>query len=263
MKHKLATILTLALSLCTASAHEHITVGPGQGRIAYLDSTTTPSAEFNAKDGKARITLLDKDLKAIPLSEQILVITAGERGSAAKLAVTKEGNEFVAPLPKGEDYWCIFQLKEKPAAKSITFRVHYNATICAECKKPEWICLCGNKGSGKEVAVPADLKGLWAEINGHHGELTEALKERDFQAMDEVTDAFPLLLAALPGKSTEQSAAAKTLVESATQAVAAIRAAGAARTPEAAKANLAAVDKAVAEMKKLYPAEIANAKLKE
>ena len=78
----------------------------------------------------------------------------------------------MATLPAGKDYWCIFQLKENKGAKSITFRMRYNAEICEECKLAEWRCTCGNKGSGKDIAIfPADLKDLWAEINGHHGEL--------------------------------------------------------------------------------------------
>jgi hypothetical protein len=263
MKTTLTAILALVLSLGTLTAHERITVGPGDGRLAFLDSSSTPSAEFNVKDGKVHITLLDKDLKPIALTDQTLALTAGERTSAKKLAVTKEGNDFTATLPEGEDYWCIFQLKEKKNAKAITFRVHYRSAECAECKKPEWRCICGNKGSGKEVEVPADLKGLWAEINGHHGELKDALKGRDFAAIDEVTDAFPLLLAALPGKSDAKATAAKPLVDTTIKDLAAIHAAGAARTPDEAKANAAAVDKAVAELKKLYPADVANAKLEE
>ncbi|MFN0129967.1 MAG: hypothetical protein ACKV19_25160 [Verrucomicrobiales bacterium] len=264
MKRKLLiTLITLALGLLAAPAHERITVGPGDGRLAFLDSTATPSAEFNVKEGKIHITLLDKDLKPISLADQTVAITAGEKGKARKLVVSKEGNDFVAPLPEGEDYWCIFQLKEKKDAKAITFRVHYRSEVCAECQKAEWRCICGNKGSGKEVEIPADLKGLWAEINGHHGELKEALKGRDFAAIDEVTDAFPLLLAALPGKSGDKEAAAQPLAESAVKELAAIHAAGAARTPEAATASVGSVEKSVAALKKLFPADIANAKLTE
>jgi hypothetical protein len=262
MKTILASLLILAANLITASAHERMTVGPGDGRLAYLDSTTTPNAEFNVKDGKIHITLLDKDLKPIALADQILSITAGEKGAAKKLEVTQAGADFVAPLPDGADYWCIFQLKEKKDAKSITFRVHYLSEVCAECKKAEWRCDCGNKGSGKDVQIPADLKGLWAEINGHHGELEEALKGRDFAAIDEGVDALPLLVAALPGKSSEQAAAAKPLADAIVKDLQAIHDAGAARTLDTAKANAAAVAKSIADLKKLYPADVGNSKTK-
>jgi len=263
MKSNLIVLLTLALGLFTANAHERITVGPGGGRLAFLDSTTTPSAEFNVKDGKVHVTLLDKDLKPIALAGQTLAVTAGERGNAGKLKVTTDGNDFVAAMPEGDDYWCVFRLKESKSAKARTFRVHYQSAVCGDCKKAEWACTCGNKGSGKEVEIPGDLKGLWAEINGHHGELEEALEGRDFAAIDEVTDAFPLLLAALPGKSGGKASAAKPLVETAIENLAAIHAAGAARTPAEAKANASNVDAAVAGLKKLFPADVANAKLPE
>ncbi len=263
MRTHLIALFIAAATTLTAIAHERITVGPGDGRLAYLDSTATPSAEFNVKEGKAHITLLDKDLKPITLADQTLVITAGEKGAAKKLEVTKAGNDFVATLPAGKAYWCTIQLKEKKDAKALTFRVHYDAVECGECKKPEWRCTCGNKGSGKEVEIPADLKGLWAEINEHHGELKDAIEGRDFAVIDEVTNAFPLLLAALPGKSADKEADAKQLTDAAVKELAGIKAAGAARTPEAAKANAAAVAKAVADLKKLYPAATANAKLAE
>jgi hypothetical protein len=263
MKTKLTAPLMMAVSLLTATAHERITVGPGDGRLAYLDSTTTPNAEFNVKDGKVHITLLDKDLKPIALADQMLTLTAGERSKASKVEVTKAGTDFVATLPAGEKYWCIFQLKETKDAKALTFRIQYEAEVCGECKKPEWRCTCGNKGCGKEVEIPADLKGLWAEINAHHGELEEALKGRDFATIDEVTNAYPLLIAALPGKSGDKEAAAKPLADAITKDLAAIHTAGAARTPDTAKANAAAVTKALADLKKLYPADVANAKLAE
>jgi hypothetical protein len=261
MKSKLHTALALVLSLQAASAHERITVGPGDGRLAFLDSTATPNAEFNVRDGRVYITLLDKDLKPIALANQSLTLTAGQRGSAQKVEVTREGNDFVATLPKGEDHWCIFQLRQSKTGKPITFRVHYLSAVCADCKKPEWHCTCGNKGSGKQVEIPAGLKDLWAEINGHHRELNAALKGRDFAAIDEVTDAFPLLLAALPGKSGDKGSDAQPLVAAAVKDLAAIHAAGSARTPDTARANAAAVDKTVADLKKLFPADVANAKL--
>ncbi len=263
IKTKLIALITLALSLLSATAHERITVGPGDGRLAYLDSTTMPYAEFNVKDGKVHITLLDKDLKTINLTDQTLAITVRQNDSPIKLIVSKSGTEFIAPLPDGTDIWCIFQLKEKEETKAITFRIHYLSEVCAECKKPEWRCICGNKGSGKEVEIPADLKGLWAEINGHHGELVEALESRDFAAIHEVTDAYPLLIAALPGKSGDQQAAATPLVEAIMKNLAAIQTAGAARMPDAAATNAATVAQAVGDLKKLYPPDVANAKLAE
>ena len=127
---------------------------------------------------------------------------------------------------------------------------------------PEWRCTCGNKGSGKAVEIPTNLNGLWAEINGHHSELKEALENRDFAAIDEVTDALPLLLAALPGKSSDQTAEAKPLTDAAIKEIAAVKAAAATRTPDTAKSSALAIDKVMTDLKKLYPAATANAALK-
>ena len=146
----------------------------------------------------------------------------------------------------------------------LPFRLHFDTAACSECKQPEWLCDCGGKKSGKNIEVPAELAGLWAEINQHTDELYQGAADKAYEAMDEVTEAFPVLVSALAGKTNaaQQSEAAK-LVDELRTALSGVRDAFAARKPGEADSHLHAVSKTLAKLKALYPAEVANAKLKE
>lgn len=258
--------LTMLLALCgSLHAHGRFIFSPSDGRILAIDSVTTPNAEFNVSaDRRFEITFLDKDRKPIALGERKLVVTAGDRSAAKKLSVEAKGETLVTEIaPAGDDYYVIMQLREPGAAKSIPFRLHFNTAVCSECKKPEWQCDCGSQKSGKNVEVPADLAGLWAEINQHTEELHEGTARKAYEAIDEVTEAFPVLASAIPGKTDEaKQAEAGKLVDEVKTALNGVRDAFAARKPAEADPHLDAVAKTLTKLKALYPAEIASAKLK-
>jgi len=259
--------LAMLLALCgSVHAHGRFIFSPGGGRILAIDSVSTPNAEFKVSaDRRFEITFLDKDRKPIAIGERKLVVTAGDRSAAKKLSVEARGETLVTETaPAGEDYYVIMQLREHGAAKSIPFRLHFNTAVCSECKKPEWQCDCGSKKSGKNVEVPADLAGLWAEINQHTEELHEGTADKKYEAIDEVTEAFPVLASALPGKTdAAKQAEAGKLVDELKGALSGVRDAFAARKPAEADPHLDEMAKTLAKLKALYPAEIANAKLKE
>lgn len=258
-----AALLALPGSLL---AHGRFIIGPKGGRLLAIDSPTTPNAEFKVtSDRRFEITFLDKDRKPLPLGGRKLTVTAGERGSAQKLAVEAKGEALLTvPAPEGGDYWVIMQVREEGAAKSLPFRVHYHTVACADCGKQEWLCECGSKDSGKNIVVPDSLDGLWAEINQHTKELHEGTADKAYEAIDEVTEAFPVLAKALPGKTdaAKKDEAAK-LVETLLTALNGIRDTFAARKADDAKPHLASADEALTKLKALYPAKIANAQLKE
>jgi hypothetical protein len=241
MKRKLAPIFTaavIAMLVSASFAHERITIGPKGGRVIYVDSTTIPSVEFVVnKENKAEITLLDKERKPIAPNEQNVVITAGPRASAKKLNVEKQGESFVTTeqLPSGAPYAVIMQVKEKPGSKSMTLRVNYDPTP-AKSGKPNYIDDSVNEGSGPSIKVPDTIEGLWAEINQHHGELKDGFKKKTYEALDEVTQAFTVLLKGLPEKSGDKQAAVAPQVDALVKDLTAVAEANAARQlPNAAK----------------------------
>lgn len=262
-------VLSLAALLAFSSslhAHGRFIFGPNGGRLLAIDSPATPNAEVKVlADRRVEISFLDKDRKPIPLGERKVTITAGDRSAAKKLSAEAKGDTLVTePAPEGNDYYIIMQLKESAGAKSLPFRLHYNTVACSDCKAPEWLCDCGSKKSGKNVEVPADLAGVWAEINQHTEELHEGTTDKAYEAIDEVTEAFPVLASALPGKTDAAKQADVTkLVGELKTALNGIRDAFAARKPAEADPHLDTVSKTLTALKALYPGEIANAKLKE
>jgi hypothetical protein len=262
MKNKLVTLAAVAAFAASAFAHERITLGPKGGRVIFLDSTTIPNVEFVVnKDGRAEIALLDKDRKPIALAEQSVTVTGGPRASTTKLKVEKQGDIFVTdPVPAGAPYTVVMQIKEKPDAKALTARVNYNPTP-AKSGKPDYLDDSVNEGSGPSVKVPEKLDGHWAEINGHHGELKDNFKEKKYEALDEVTQAFTVLLKALPAKSGDKQAAVAAQVDALVKDVDAIAQANAARELSDAAKSLEAVNTGLAALKKNYPDKTANAKL--
>lgn len=259
------TILTSVAALALAAtgfAHERITLGPKGGRVIYLDSTVIPNVEFIVnKENRAEITLLDKTRKPIAPTEQNLVVTAGPRTSAKKLKVEKQGDGYISePVPEGAPYTVIIQIKEKPDAKSLTARVNYNPAP-AKSGKPGYLDDSVNDGSGPSIKPPEKLEGLFGEINQHHAELTDNFKEKKYEALDEVTQAFTVLLKALPAKSGDKAITVQPQVDTLVADLTAIAEANASRTLSAAAKNLETFNSNLTALKKNFPEKTANAKL--
>jgi hypothetical protein len=254
----------LAITTTAALAHEAVTIGPAGGRVIYVDSTTTPNVELlvNA-EGKAEISLLDKDRKPITLDQQTLSVTAGPRSGAKKLIAEKQGAKFVTDkVPDGAPYTIVMQLKESADAKPIVLRLNYDPEP-AESGKPAYLDDSPNLTSGDNIEVPATAAGIWAELNQHQQELIDGLAEKKYEALDEVTRAYPKLAKGLPAQTGDKKDAAQALVDTLVKHLADVRAASAARKLADAKAPAEGVATMLTELKKLYPADVANAKLAE
>jgi hypothetical protein len=139
MKTKLIVLITLISSL--AFGHEGVERGPNGGRILEFSENETMHGEILIKDGKFRIALLDKEMKAVAMGEQSLTAVTGDRASPVKLEVTKDAKGFTLSLVKAGE-WLILRYKDTPKAKAVTARLEYNTAICEECKAEEWLCKC-------------------------------------------------------------------------------------------------------------------------
>ena len=143
----LAAVLTLSLS--SAFGHSDNEIGPNGGRILDFSKNQSIHGEVTVKDGKFHVALLDKDLKPLPIKEQSLTVTGGDRQKPEKLAVEKKGDYFVVPTVK-EGQWAIFQFRETASAKPVTARLEYDTKPCPECKNPEWLCKCASAKDEKK-----------------------------------------------------------------------------------------------------------------
>ena len=158
-KHMKTSLLTLAAVLLLGTirtlGHGGVELGPNGGRILEFSKNETMHGEVTLTNGQFHVSILDKDMKSVSLGEQSLVVTGGDRAKPEKPKVKIQGGQFVFPALKGDDYLLVLQFREKPAAKTVTARLEFDATICSACKNPEWLCKCSSK---KEVKGDHDKK---------------------------------------------------------------------------------------------------------
>ena len=151
MKTTLLSLLGTAALALSALAHGDVELGPNGGRIVEFSKNETLQGEVTLVNGVFHVALFDKDMKPVELKEQSLVVTGGDRSNPEKPKVEKQGNHFVFPALKGNEYPLAFQFKESPSAKTVTARMTYDATTCSVCKKPEWVCGCAAEEAKKAV----------------------------------------------------------------------------------------------------------------
>jgi hypothetical protein len=121
---------------------EKMTPGPKGGRLLENEA---PRAEFFVeKDRKVTLTFYDANLKAVPAGEQTATVIAEAKGGKTKIEFEKKGDVLIskAPLPEGNDYIVVVQLRAKVDSKPQNFRIKYNAIICEKCKRAEYACIC-------------------------------------------------------------------------------------------------------------------------
>ena len=136
----LITLLTVALPV--VAADEKPIAGPKGGKILNTDS---PRAEFFVeKDHTVTISFYGADLKPVPAGDQTAVIWADAKSGRVKLETERKGDALVSktPLPEGDGYNVIVQLKSKPDAKAENFKITYHTETCPECKLAEYACIC-------------------------------------------------------------------------------------------------------------------------
>jgi len=136
--------LCLFLAATLVQAAEKITPGPKGGRL--LDNDPPRAEFFVEEDRTVTITFYDKDLKPVAASEQVVTATAEAPTGKVKLDFEKKGDVLVskAPLPAGDGYKVVVQLKANADAKPKNFRIPLILETCGGCNRPEYACICGH-----------------------------------------------------------------------------------------------------------------------
>lgn len=141
MKALFSTLAILTLTLAPALADKNVKAGPRKGVLLG----TTPSAEFFVeKDRTVSIAFYDAALKAQAPSAQVVTATAEAPSGKAKLEFEKKGDLLISktPLPDGEGYQVVLQVKDSADAKAKNFRIKLLTHTCGSCGHPEYACTC-------------------------------------------------------------------------------------------------------------------------
>ncbi len=141
----LKTILSAALFLACAGsvlADAAVKAGPRKGRVLELEKQ---NAEFFVeKDRTVSIAFYDAELKTQPLAAQTVTATAEAPSGKVKLEFEKKGELLVSktPLPEGEHYTVVVQVKTAADSKSKNFRIPLDLSVCKKCNNAEYACIC-------------------------------------------------------------------------------------------------------------------------
>lgn len=142
----LQSLLLAATVALTTSVHaaDKIPAGPNGGRLL---SATPNAVEFLVKpDRTIAIGFFDASMKPVATAAQVVNVTAETKTGRVPVQLEKTSSGFVSkqPLPEGEPYRVVVQVRENAEAKPQNFRVQYNMANCAECSRPEYACTCGH-----------------------------------------------------------------------------------------------------------------------
>jgi len=146
MKTKQTLGLLAALVLSASPLLAKPIPGPKGGRIL---TEAAPHAEFFVDANRhVVISFYDADLKAVPASDQAVTVTAEAPSGKVKLEFAAKDGALVstAPLPEGDGYRVVVQLKANATAKQTNYRLEYHTEACGECKRAEYACACDEAG---------------------------------------------------------------------------------------------------------------------
>lgn len=143
-------ILTSFALLATAAAFAAKPIpGPKGGKIV---TTEAPHMEFFVeKDRTVTVSFYDKDLKPVAPSGQVVSAVAEAKTGKVTLAFAAKAGALVssAPLPEGDGYRIVVQVRETAQAKPKNYRVEFHDEVCGECKLAEYACICDDAGGDK------------------------------------------------------------------------------------------------------------------
>ncbi|AHF93371.1 hypothetical protein OPIT5_27275 [Opitutaceae bacterium TAV5] len=145
MKLKKVILLAAALGLAVSlNAADKVIAGPKGGRL--LETSPQKAEFFVNADRKVEITFYDAALKPVAPAAQVVAVTAELKSGRIALELEKTAAGFVSkePLPQGEPYRVVVQVRETPEASPKNFRVRFDLHTCGGCDRPEYACTCGH-----------------------------------------------------------------------------------------------------------------------
>ena len=150
MKNIRNLILTSFALLATAAAFAAKPIpGPKGGKIV---TTEAPHVEFFVeKDRTVTVSFYDKELKPVAPSGQVVSAVAEAKTGKVNLAFAAKNGALVssAPLPEGDGYRIVVQVRDSAQGKPKNYRVEFHDEVCGECKRAEYACICDDAGGDK------------------------------------------------------------------------------------------------------------------
>jgi len=122
--------------------HEEAAAGPNGGRLVR---SVEPHFEFLVtEDRHVRITFLDDALKPKAPEGEVVTVTGGDRSNPTRLGFEVADGVLLSdgPLPEGNDFPIVVQVKADGNAKTQFERFTLNSNKCPTCEHAEYACIC-------------------------------------------------------------------------------------------------------------------------
>ena len=125
--NKTSIAIAFAFTLTTAffakleahDGHGHHHHGPNGGRLLLKAS---PDIEFKiTKDRKVELYAINIKRKVVPMEQQQVKVTAGERSNPVRMTFTKVGEKLVSdiPFPPGDEFPVVVEIVVKPGGPTL------------------------------------------------------------------------------------------------------------------------------------------------
>ncbi|MBK8857494.1 MAG: hypothetical protein IPN11_07325 [Opitutaceae bacterium] len=85
-----------------------------------------------------------RPLKPVTPATQVVTVTAETTDGRVTIPLTPNGDALVSsrPLPAGEAYRVVVQVRAAPGDKPKNFRIDLNLATCSGCQHAEYACTC-------------------------------------------------------------------------------------------------------------------------
>lgn len=143
-KHVITIVGLIGATAALVFADSKVEAGPRKGRMLQLSASRAEF--FIEKDRTISIAFYDSAMKQQPPADQVIMATAEAPSGKKRIEFAKKGDLLVSkePLPEGEHYNVVVQVKETADAKPQNFRIKLELSTCNECHHPEYACICAH-----------------------------------------------------------------------------------------------------------------------
>lgn len=123
--------------------------GPRGGKIL---NTEAPLVEFLVgKDRSVTVSFYDRDLKPVAPAGRVVTAVAEAKTGRVALAFADQDGALVSstPLPEGDGYRVVVQVRDTAQARPKNYRVEFHDEVCGECQRAEYACVCDEAGGDR------------------------------------------------------------------------------------------------------------------
>lgn len=135
-------LITFLLATAAALAADKPAAGPKGGRMLIADAIRAEF--FVTAERRVEITFQDTAGKIVPPGPASVTVTAETTSGRVNLPLALKDATLIStePLPAGEPYRVVVQVRPSAGARPNNFRIELNLHECGECQHAEYACTC-------------------------------------------------------------------------------------------------------------------------